>query len=94
MSLSSLIEGDIYGHATYIEKTNKQKTKKNRVGKVRRTNLVPRAFPLKDGWGGKSPGDEVEGAHQPKAQTAGAYTGFRSMKYAYGVLLLPPWTRC
>ena len=22
-------------------------------------NLVPRAFPLKNGWGGKSPGDEV-----------------------------------
>ena len=25
------------------------------------TNLVPRAFPL-NGWGGKSPGDEVEGS--------------------------------
>ena len=23
------------------------------------SNLVPRAFPLKNGWGGKSPGDEV-----------------------------------
>ena len=37
MSLSSLIEGDIYGHATYIEKSNEQKNKtkqKVRVGKV------------------------------------------------------------
>ena len=24
-----------------------------------KNNLVPRAFPLKNGWGGKSPGDEV-----------------------------------
>ena len=24
-----------------------------------RSNLVPRAFPLKNGWEGKSPGDEV-----------------------------------
>ena len=24
-----------------------------------KSNLVPKAFPLKNGWGGKSPGDEV-----------------------------------
>ena len=24
-----------------------------------------------------------KGAHKPKVQTAGAYTGFRSMKHAY-----------
>ena len=30
-----------------------------------RSNLVPRAFPLKNGWEGKSPGDEV--AHDLKA---------------------------
>ena len=27
------------------------------------TNLVPRAFPLKNRWGGKSPGDEVGTLH-------------------------------
>ena len=27
--------------------------------KATHSNLVPRAFPLKNGWGGKSPGDEV-----------------------------------
>ena len=32
-----------------------------------------------------------KGAQEPKAQTAGAYPGFLSMKYASkGVLLLPP----
>ena len=30
-------------------------------GGAGRGNLVPRAFPLKKGWDGKSPGDEVEG---------------------------------
>ena len=30
-----------------------------------RSNLVPRAFPLKNGWEGKSPGGEV--AHDLKA---------------------------
>ena len=37
---------------------------------------------LKTGYKGK-------GAHEPKAQTAGAYSGFLSMKHL-GVLLLPP----
>ena len=31
-------------------------------------NLVPRAFPLKNGWGGKSPGDEVDISRPPLSQ--------------------------
>ena len=34
-----------------------------------------------------------KGAHEAKAQMAGAYPGFISMKHL-GVLLLPPWTGC
>ena len=36
---------------------------------------------------------KVNGAYEPKAQTAGAYTSFISMKHLV-VLLLPPWTGC